>query len=144
MAFLGWGALSDYREFIIPNRICLAIALLYPAYVLTSPQPVDWMAGMIFAMSVLGITAILFSFGVLGGGDVKFYSSIALWAGPALAVPFLLVTAIAGGILAVVFMLCSRYGFVISANYESQSTNVPYGVAIAAGGMFVAGQLVVG
>src|SRR5690606_25919442 len=41
-ALLVWAAISDLRRFVIPNRVSLSIALLYPAYVLSAPQPVDW------------------------------------------------------------------------------------------------------
>ncbi len=143
LAFLGWGALSDYRDLIIPNRICLAIVLLYPAYVMTSPDPVSWMSGAIVALAVLGITAVLFSLGVMGGGDVKFFSATALWAGPALAIPFLLVTSVAGGVLAVFCVARMYWPKKALGDVNLPRPDVPYGVAIAAGGMFVAGQLVI-
>ena len=142
-AFLGWGALSDYRDFIIPNRICLAIVLLYPAFVMTSPNPVDWMSAVIVALVVLGITTVMFSFGVMGGGDVKFFSATALWAGSTLALPFLLVTALAGGVLAVYFMARMYFPRRSQGEVKLHRRSVPYGVAIAAGGMFVAGQIAI-
>lgn len=143
LGFLGWGALCDYRDFIIPNRICLAIVLLYPAFVMTSPNPVDWISAAIVALAVLGITAVMFSFGVMGGGDVKFFSATALWAGAGLAIPFLLVTALAGGALAVYFMARTYFPRRSQGDVKLHRKSVPYGVAIAAGGMFVAGQLVI-
>ena len=37
----GWAAYVDYTRYIIPNRICLAIAALYPLYVIAAPHAVD-------------------------------------------------------------------------------------------------------
>lgn len=144
IAFLAWGAFSDYRDFIIPNRVCLAIVLLYPAYLLTSPVPVDWMTAIVISLSILAVTTIMFSFGLMGGGDVKFYTATALWAGPALTIPFLLVTAIAGGVLAVLLMARGYYSQKTSSDGKPHRHSVPYGVAIATGGLFVVGQLVIG
>ena len=39
-----WAAWSDIQSFTIPNRVPLAIALLYPAHVIASPVPVaNWL-----------------------------------------------------------------------------------------------------
>lgn len=143
LAFLGWGALSDFREFLIPNRICLAILLLYPAYVLTSPQPVDWLLSVAIALAVLIATTVMFSFNLMGGGDVKFLSATVLWAGPSLILPFLIVTGVTGGILAVFFMMRMYLPHNDEGGGKEFITraSVPYGIAIAAGGMFVVGRL---
>ena len=143
LAILGWGAVSDYRDFIIPNRICLAIVMLYPAYVFTSPEPVDWMSAVIVALVVLAVTAVMFSLGVMGGGDVKFFSATALWAGSALALPFVLVTSVAGGVLVLIIFARSYYSRKAETQGKRDRASVPYGIAIAAGGMFVVGRLVI-
>ena len=91
--FLVWAALTDHRDFLIPNRIVVAIALLYPAFVLTSPVVVDWAYGAMVASIVLGATASLFGLGVMGGGDAKLMAATALWTGPGLILPFLKPTA---------------------------------------------------
>ena len=33
---LVWAAWSDLRDYVIPNRICLAVAVLYPAHILAT------------------------------------------------------------------------------------------------------------
>ena len=42
---LVWAAWSDLRDFLIPNRICLAIAMLFPAHVAAAGMEGDCGAG---------------------------------------------------------------------------------------------------
>src|SRR3546814_2382715 len=44
-ALLTAAAVEDVRRLIIPNRIPLGIIILYPAYVLSTGAPVDWVGG---------------------------------------------------------------------------------------------------
>ena len=145
LGFLAWGALTDHRDFLIPNRIVAAIALLYPAFVLTSPVPVDWAYGVIAGLIVMAATTALFWLGVMGGGDAKLMAATALWTGPTLIMPFLVTTAAAGGVLSVVCLARARFAH---AGTFPQSGNrrprVPYGIAIAAGGMFVVARHLTG
>jgi len=131
-------ALSDIREFKIPNRLTAAIALLYPAHVMASAAPVDWVMAAIIAAVVLLICAGLFAAGGMGGGDAKMLAATALWAGPTLIVPFIIVTALSGGVLSMTVWLRARYGWVVGlADLEAQPV-VPYGVAVASSGLLVA------
>ena len=40
---------SDILTLTIPNRFSAAILLLYPSYVLSSGQPIDWQGGFLIA-----------------------------------------------------------------------------------------------
>src|SRR3546814_16662010 len=92
---------------------------------------------------------LLFALRLCGGGDVKLFAAVSLWAGPSLFIPFAYYTALAGGLMALVLWLnhkVKRAGipanllFVRSdAAFAKQPMH--YGVAIAAGGLFVALQL---
>jgi Flp pilus assembly protein protease CpaA len=42
-------ALSDLREYRIPNKISLALLALYPLHVLASPVPVEWLMALAVA-----------------------------------------------------------------------------------------------
>ena len=153
-------AAEDARRLIIPNRYCLAIAFLYPAYVLSTPVAVDWPAAAAVAAAALAIGFVCFLFRVAGGGDVKLFAATALWAGPSLFPNFLLVTSLIGGgiwlavlarrRLAGVFAAWPRGSAGLSpapaaavARVEAQAgaPPIPYGVAIAAGGLHVAATL---
>lgn len=144
-----WAALNDVREYQIPNRIVLAVAALYPVHVLVSAEPIAWGAAMIVAFVVLLAGMAAFFAGILGGGDAKLVAAIALWAGPAHIVEFLIVTALAGGVLSIVMSGPWRLGFAMSLNSVGQTglRNVlianflPYGVAIAVGVLFLIARL---
>jgi prepilin peptidase CpaA len=143
-------ALSDLRSLKIPNRHCLAIVLLYPAYVLSAGPSVDWIGALLVGAGVFALGVLLFALRITGGGDAKLMAASSLWAGPALILPFFLVTALAGGVLAIILWLghrTSRFaapGGVFGVGLISGSEGglakqpVPYGVAIAVGSLYVA------
>lgn len=147
---LVWAAVSDFTRYIIPNRLCAAIVLLYPAWAMLSPQT-DWAGAILVALAVFAIGAALFGAGLMGGGDVKLMAAAALWAGPMLVLPFLFITAAAGGVLALVML--SPFGMLIphaptalfrdGIRPKRAKQSMPYGIAIAASGLFVAAQLLV-
>lgn len=143
-------AFSDTRSLTIPNRYCLAIALLYPIYALQAQQTADWLAAIGIAGAVLAVGFLLFARNLIGGGDAKLVAAVALWAGPGLFVDFLVITGIAGGALAFVLWLRHRLSraaapalvFVTEADPDFVKQPMPYGVAIAAGGLYVAFTLI--
>ena len=159
-AFMGLllvAAVSDYRDFLIPNRIVGALLMLYPAHVLASPQPVLWQIALIVAGITFVAGFVLFLFKGMGGGDVKLLTAVALWAGAPHFMAFTIITLIVALMLATV--LAARiaangartpegfsFGTFVGALRFSPILNmtVPYGVAIAAGGMFVGARLLVG
>ena len=61
-------AISDILRFRIPNRICLALVLLYPAYVLATSQPVAWLPALAVALACLIVGFILFLHNACGAG----------------------------------------------------------------------------
>ena len=145
-----WVAVNDYRHFVIPNKTVAAISLLYPCYVLAAglgADPSGWLGGIATGGAVLLVGAGLFATGAFGGGDAKLIAAVALWAGPSLLVQFLLITAISGGVLAAAFLIAKSVAKPAgdSAVFEGGSAdNIPYGVAISTGGLFVCLQLLAG
>jgi len=139
-------AYSDVKRLIIPNQYCIAIALLLPAYGLAVPGSVDWIGAPLIAALILAIGFFLFCKKVTGGGDVKLVAATALWAGPSLIMPFLFYTAAAGGAMAAAMWLRHRVSSVgaplsilttpVDKSFYDQP--MPYGVAIAVGGIYVA------
>jgi prepilin peptidase CpaA len=101
-------AVEDVRRLIIPNRYCLAIVLLYPLHVLASSAPVDWTGGLIVGAALLVAGFALFALGLIGGGDAKLLAAAAPWAGPALLPEFVLVTALAGGVVGLIAIFHRR------------------------------------
>lgn len=149
LGLLALAAISDVAEFKIPNRICLAIAALYPVHVLASPQSVDWPGGLLVGGGALLCGIALFALRAMGGGDVKLIVVTALWAGPSAIIDFVGFSALAGGVMAVFMLSPVRYALAMafdrSGDKETRDallgTVLPYGVAIAVGGFFVGAHL---
>ncbi len=66
-----YAAWSDFKQFVIPNRIPLCLLTLYPAYVMTAGSAVDWPMAMAIAGGVLAVGVGFFATGGMGGGDGK-------------------------------------------------------------------------
>ena len=129
-----WAALSDVLSRRIPNRLVALLALAALGRLgLELAGGAGWMqaaADLALSLAVFGFGALLFRFGLVGGGDVKLLAAGALWIGAGAAWPFLAGTALAGGALALGFVLW--LGF---ARRGAARPSLPYGVAIAAGGV---------
>jgi prepilin peptidase CpaA len=137
---LVWAAASDVRRYLIPNRICALIAGGYALAGLGMPFDA-WLAGLATGLALLAVGALLFWRGWVGGGDVKLAAVIALWAGPGLLSEFALVTSVAGVVLAAVMLspLRRRMPRAAEGPVGGLAQPMPFGVALAAGGVSVAG-----
>lgn len=152
LALLLAAALTDIAYYKIPNVIVLAMLALYPFYVLANPVPVDWLWALGVAAISLAIGFVLFAKGIFGAGDVKLATVMLLWAGPDLAVLALFICSMIG--LAMALVMLSPLRFVIAGALTSigqkkfgesfLAKNMPYGVAISAGGFFVGWGLLAG
>jgi prepilin peptidase CpaA len=141
-ALLVWAAASDLQNFVIPNRICLSLLALYPGYA-AGQAPFDIGLSAAIAASVFIAGAAFFAFGVMGGGDVKLLAAMSLWAGGTYFPAFLLLTTLAGGALAMGWDPLIRHFFprIATGRAGNGRPAIPYGVAIAVGGVFVAVNL---
>ncbi len=98
-AMLIVAATGDLRSRRIPNWLNLAIAL--------TAIPFWWMSGLslwpdvatqiAIAAGVFVFFAILFHFGIMGGGDVKLLAALGLWLPLASVVKLLVIMSLAGG-----------------------------------------------
>jgi prepilin peptidase CpaA len=68
---------------------------------------------------------------MMGGGDVKLAAALALWFTPAGTVKFLVLMSLAGGVLTLGLVAWHR------AKRREGRPQVPYGVAIAVGGLAI-------
>lgn len=151
---LVWAAISDLASWRIPNRIPLAVSAFYFIFVLVNPNNIDPLGGIVTGASLLLIGFVFFATGTMGGGDVKLMAAIGLWAGPQNVIVFLIITGLVGGGVALVTLAlaaCTRLRLMV-ANVQtavlpsfvpapSLRGKIPYGVAVAAGGLCVAAQL---
>lgn len=174
---LAIGAIIDVRKFIIPNWVnagLLGLGLVYGVCTSFSSEPFAWVPHIAMLALFFAIGTLIFSFGIMGGGDVKLLAVVAFWSGIEHAPGFLVYTAIAGGLLSVIYLtkawwrvrreagssgghikevaaqavlahtglLTDGKAYVAHVRKSSlMQEPVPYGVAIAAGGVYVFARL---
>ncbi|MGZ3297513.1 MAG: A24 family peptidase [Asticcacaulis sp.] len=143
-ACLVWAAVSDIRSMTIPNRLTLLLASGFvPVAFLChlSVAQLGLHVGVGLAGLVLGI--ILFALRLMGGGDAKLIAAASLWLGVHGAIAMLIYTALAGGVLTL-GLLAARKAPIAALTgplpgwvnkHLSPQGDIPYGVAICAGGL---------
>src|SRR3954452_3646501 len=132
-AILIVAAVIDVRTFTISNRLNTTVALGAPLYWLSialAPWP-----GMAIQLAAGGIVFALlagaFYAGMMGGGDVKLAAALALWFSPSGTIKFLVLMSLAGGVLTIALLAWHR------ARGRGGRPGIPYGVAIAVGGLTI-------
>ena len=104
VALLGIAALHDVAFRTVPNWTNIALA---SAGLTIRALHHDLLASLAVAAGLFALLALLWTRGLLGGGDVKLAGAAAL-AVPPLAVPsFVLAVSVAGGVLALLDLLLS-------------------------------------
>lgn len=139
-------AWCDAWKYTIPNTIPIALTVLFVAVVAFRFEDIAVLEHLGAGALVFCAGILVFRFGVLGGGDIKLLSAIALWVGLSQLPIFLIAVALFGGIFAL-FLLALRHmmGWAIRAQWVSieppavfkAGEKVPYAVAIGAGSAFV-------
>lgn len=125
-----WAMVSDFKRYIIPNPVhgLLALGAGLSAFSLALP----WQDGALrLGVGVLAFLVALIPFarGWLGGGDVKLISVCLLWVSPPRSLDFLLVMALAGAGLAILFLL--KRGLARLPANPGRNEPLPYSLAIA-------------
>ena len=151
LALLMVAAWRDVATRTIPDAISLLLlAIGGSARILQGP--LDLAVSLGTALLLFFLLMLAYARNLIGGGDVKIMSALAVSMSPLDSYRFLVATAIAGGLLGLAYLLLSRrlnglrqtrpsslLGRV--AAIESWRIRrrgpLPYGVAIAAGGTFV-------
>ncbi|MEJ1159575.1 A24 family peptidase [Prosthecomicrobium sp. N25] len=141
---LAYAAATDFLTMTIANRVSL---LLIAFFAILAPfaglglAAVGW--HLAAGLAVFAVGYICFALGWMGGGDVKFGAAIALWLGWGQLMDFALLFSVFGGLLTVLTLVVSRLirplpllqvGFL--AEFPEKRT-VPYGIALAAAGLFL-------
>lgn len=126
-------AFTDIRRRQIDNWLNGAIALAAPLFWWASGLSLwpDIALQLGVAVAAFALFAGLFALKMMGGGDVKLLTALALWIKWDDFVQLLVVMAIAGGLLTVVMLMWH------TARRQKDRLAIPYGVAIAFGGLFV-------
>ena len=143
LALLIAGAM-DMLTMTIPNRICIAFAALFLIAAPAAGMPLDQMLNhLMTGAAVLGIGIFMFAMGWMGGGDAKLISAAAVWVGAAHFVEFITYVAMAGGVLAMALLAYRALPLIFLrmpewvSRLHQKGFGMPYGLAIAAGGLAV-------
>jgi prepilin peptidase CpaA len=142
-------ATMDVATRLIPNEVCLALALIGIAGQLSSPMQVA--ESLIVATILLLLLLVIYMRGWIGGGDVKLLVALTIGLPLTGVVQLLTATALAGGVLALVHMMMRllpyprlapagsslvRRVYAIERWRHLRHAPLPYGVAIACGGIW--------
>jgi prepilin peptidase CpaA len=142
-------ATIDIATRLIRNEICLALALLGIASQFASPM--QGAQSLIVAAILLLLLLVIYQRGWIGGGDVKLLVALAIGLPLMGVIQLLTITALAGGVLALVHLMmrllpyprlapagssfvCRVYA--IERWRHLRHAPLPYGVAIACGGIW--------
>src|SRR3954471_21906361 len=142
-------AMIDIATRLIRNEICLMLALLGIVRQFASPMQVT--ESLIAATILLLLLLVIYQRGWMGGGDVKLLVALAVGLPMMGVIQLLTMTALAGGILAVVHLMMRilpyprlapagssfvRRVYAIERWRHLRHAPLPYGVAIACGGIW--------
>lgn len=145
MVLLAGAAVHDVATRTVPNWFSVGIAA---AGILMRLVTGDLLLGVIFALVVFAGATLLWWFRLMGGADAKLFGATALAVSPVGIPAMLVVTALAGGILALTYLILSRMvrrpapgrrrtmlGRIAKAELWRLSRRgpLPYATAIAAG-----------
>lgn len=103
MGLLLAAAWYDFRFRIIPDAICIILSVFGIIFRLRIGM-IDFAFSAITALLLFFLLFAAFNRGVVGGGDVKLMVATGLWLSPPDCYVFLVVTALAGGVLAVLHL----------------------------------------
>lgn len=131
-----WAAVVDIRTRTISNGLNLTIALMAPLFWWATRVDL-WPDAAIrvgVGIAVLLLFALAFQIGAMGGGDVKLAAALALWFPPAATAFLLVLMSLAGGLLTIIVMIEHHL------KKNEGRPEVPYGVAISFGGLWLVSQ----
>jgi prepilin peptidase CpaA len=142
-------ATIDVATRLIRNEICLALALLGIAGQLASPMQVA--ESLIAATLLLLLLLVIYQRGWVGGGDIKLLVALAIGLPLTGVIELLAITALAGGVLALLHLMMRllpyprlapagsslvRRVYAVERWRHLRHAPLPYGVAIACGGIW--------
>ncbi|WP_076860659.1 A24 family peptidase [Bradyrhizobium mercantei] len=149
IALLFYVATIDIATRLIRNEICLALAFLGIVGQLASPMQIG--QSLIVASILFLLLFVIYQRGMIGGGDVKLLVALAIGLPLSGVIQLLMATALAGGGLAVVHLAMRRLPqpklapagsslvrrvYAVERWRHLRHAPLPYGVAIACGGIW--------
>lgn len=138
-----FSACTDLLTMTIPNRVSLALIVIFAALALYTHMP--WgmaLSHLSCGLAMLAATFLMFHMGWIGGGDAKLAAATALWLGWDHLLDYGLIASLAGGVLTLIILELRRQEPRIVAASRlahlcDKTAGVPYGIALALGGLMV-------
>ena len=123
----------DLKTRTIPHWLNLAIALGAVAFWVAVGLPVwpEVALRVAVAFVTFWVFAAAFAMGAMGGGDVKLIAALALWLPWQAVLVLLFLMSIAGGVLTLGYLIRHKLA------KREEKLEIPYGVAIAFGGLWL-------
>jgi prepilin peptidase CpaA len=133
-------AASDARTRRIPNELTGGLALVGVIVATVGVGRVTITESLMAGALSFTAGLVLQLVRLVGGGDVKLFSALSTWLGFTGSARALLATALFGGVLALVIVARRPHrarvsGLRLPEDDRDDSAHVPYGVAIALGGL---------
>ncbi len=144
-AAMAFAAAMDLVTFTIPNKVSIA---LVAAFVLTAPlvglSPLDILWHASAGTGALAAGIAMFARGWIGGGDAKLMAATALWLGFEDLTAYLLMTAMLGGVLAILILAYRSValpwwlvGQDWAVRLHHADEGIPYGIALAGAALWI-------
>lgn len=126
-ALLIAAAITDLRARIISNRLNLAVAALAPLWWLANGYALwpDMAVQLLVGAAIFTLFAALFALGMMGGGDVKLLTALALWFPWQAVLSLVVLMALLGGVVTLATVIHHRM------TKRLGQPEIPYGVAIS-------------
>jgi prepilin peptidase CpaA len=149
IVLLVYAATRDIATRLIPNEICLALALL--GVISHIASPIQLAESLVAAALLFLLLLFAYSRAWMGGGDVKLLTAVAIGFPLVGIIQLLTVTALAGGVLAAAHVMMrslphpklvpagsslARRIYAVERWRHLRQAPLPYGVAIACGGIW--------
>ena len=137
----GW----DLASYTIPNFIPVSVLLAFVLFGIFSRQNAAFYEAHALATLIALLAGfVLFALGYIGGGDAKLFAGVAAWLGLHDLMTYVLVASLFGGALTLVLLSVRRFplpatlaGRAWIVRLHEPRAGIPYGVALAAGGIAV-------
>lgn len=135
MGLLAIVAYSDVRTFRIPNVLAIGVAALGVARLVLLGEPISaiYAVGMLVLVFIIGF--LLFSRALIGGGDVKLLMATILLIRYRDFFEFFVLMSVFGALLSVAVTVLRSVPLFAGPRMTTTGFAVPYGVAIAGGGI---------
>jgi prepilin peptidase CpaA len=130
---------SDIRYRLIYNKVTLPMALAAPLYWFATGQfgLSDIGIHLLTASAVFALFALFFAIGMMGAGDVKLFTALALWFEWTDVIEMMLYTSLIGGVVTIVFLIIHK------VKKQTGKVRIPYGVAISLAGLAMIGAQII-